>query len=409
MQVMKVTKLVQEKKSRGVETPPKDNNGKAVDGQEKASDKYDSEDNHSENNDGQDVEVLPGDDQSIDNSKNSTPANTSIDGTNEVQLPNVQLDVDFSNWLNIKHTDLMETSVNENEGAEDNVEGHHMVTRHKAKKMSITHTSLAAKKLSMEPTTVKQALASPHWHEAMQEEVDALHKNHTWTLIPRTCDRETIFLLLYLDDIIITSSSSDLIANIITGNGRKFAMKDLVPLHFFLGVEVRYFKDGIHLNQGKYVIELLMKTDMARAKAVSTPLAQKMVYNRSQAIQLMSLRANCISWASKKQHTVSRSSAEAQYRAFSSTAAEITWITYILRDIGVYLKTTPTLFCDNISALYMTATPVLHARTKHVEMDYHFVREKVARGHLVTHFIRSKDQLAGIHTKALTKKEFTKF
>jgi len=103
------------------------------------------------------------------------------------------------------------------------------------------------------------------------------------------CDRETIFLLLYLDDIIITSSSSELIANIITGNGREFAMKDLVPLHFFLGVEVRYFKDGIHLNQGKYVIELLMKTDMALAKAVSTPLAQKMVYNRSQAIRLMSL------------------------------------------------------------------------------------------------------------------------
>jgi len=94
--------------------------------------------------------------------------------------------------------------------------------------------------------------------------------------------------------------------------------------------------------------------------------------------------------------------------ALASTAAEITWITYILRDIGVYLKTTPTLFCDNISA-YMIVNPVLHARTKHVEMDYHFVREKVARGHLVTRFVRSKDQLAEIHTKALGKQEFTMF
>lgn len=62
------------------------------------------------------------------------------------------------------------------------------------------------------------------------------------------CDREMIFLLLYVDDIIINGSSSELIANIITRFVREFAMKDLVPLHFFLGVEVRYFKDGIHLN-----------------------------------------------------------------------------------------------------------------------------------------------------------------
>ncbi|KAK4737417.1 hypothetical protein R3W88_001114 [Solanum pinnatisectum] len=56
---------------------------------------YDSEDNYSDNNDGQDVEVLPGDDQSIDNSTNSTPANTSVDGTNEAQMPDVQVEVDF--------------------------------------------------------------------------------------------------------------------------------------------------------------------------------------------------------------------------------------------------------------------------------------------------------------------------
>lgn len=55
----------------------------------------------------------------------------------------------------------------------------------------------------------------------------------------------------------------------------EFSMKELVPLHFFLWSEVRYFKDDIHLNQGKYVVELLMKTDMALDKAVSTLLAQK--------------------------------------------------------------------------------------------------------------------------------------
>lgn len=73
------------------------------------------------------------------------------------------------------------------------------------------------------------------------------------------------------------------------------------------------------------------------------------------------LGASCIS----KQHTVLRSSAEIEYKALASTADEITYTTYILRDIGVYLKATLTLFCDNISALYMTVNPVLHATTKH--------------------------------------------
>nr|XP_016495422.1 PREDICTED: uncharacterized mitochondrial protein AtMg00810-like [Nicotiana tabacum] len=119
------------------------------------------------------------------------------------------------------------------------------------------------------------------------------------------------------------------------------------------------------------------------------------------------LGANCISWSSRKQHKVARSSAEAEYRALASTAAELTWITFVLRDIGVCLKTTLILFSDNLSALYMTTNPVMHARTKHVELDYHFVREKVAQGQLLTQFVRSRDQLADIHTKALAKDQFT--
>ncbi|WMV40927.1 hypothetical protein MTR67_034312 [Solanum verrucosum] len=115
------------------------------------------------------------------------------------------------------------------------------------------------------------------------------------------------------------------------------------------------------------------------------------------------LGANCISWTSKKQTTVARSSAEAEYRALASTIAERTWIVYLLHDLGVFLRYIPTLYCDNMGALYMTVNLVMHARTKHVEMDYHFVREKVARGQLLTQFMKSKDQLADIHTKALTK------
>ncbi|KAF3674846.1 hypothetical protein FXO37_06196 [Capsicum annuum] len=80
-----------------------------------------------------------------------------------------------------------------------------------------------------------------------------------------------------------------------------------------------------------------------------------------------------VNLTSKKQQTTAKSIVEDEYRAMASTAAENTRITYILRDIGVSLSTAPVLFFDNLSALHMTVNPVIHARTKHVEMDYHLM------------------------------------
>ena len=89
----------------------------------------------------------------------------------------------------------------------------------------------------------------------------------------------------------------------------------------------------------------------------------------------MFLGSNCVSWSSKKQPTAARSSTEAEYRALASATAELTWTTYLLRDVGVSLPQPPQLFSDNLSALHMTINPVFHARTKHIELDYHFVHE----------------------------------
>jgi hypothetical protein len=118
------------------------------------------------------------------------------------------------------------------------------------------------------------------------------------------------------------------------------------------------------------------------------------------------LGSNCISWSAKKQPTVSRSSTEAEYRAMASTAAELTWISFILRDIGVSQAQPPVLFCDNLSALHMSVNPVLHARTKHIAIDYHFVREKVALGSLLTRFVPSSLQIADLFTKPLSRAVF---
>ncbi|XP_019086308.1 PREDICTED: uncharacterized protein LOC109126875 [Camelina sativa] len=118
------------------------------------------------------------------------------------------------------------------------------------------------------------------------------------------------------------------------------------------------------------------------------------------------LARNMISWSSKKQQTMSKSSTEAEYRAMSEAASEITWIVNLLQDLGIQLPATPELNCDNLSAVYLTANPSFHARTKHFVTHYHYVREQVAFGNLIVNHIPAHFQLADIFTKSLPQRPF---
>ncbi|XP_021984773.1 uncharacterized mitochondrial protein AtMg00810-like [Helianthus annuus] len=113
-----------------------------------------------------------------------------------------------------------------------------------------------------------------------------------------------------------------------------------------------------------------------------------------------------VSWSAKKQPTVSRSSCESEYRAMANTAAEIIWITHLLQELHALPSTRPTLLCDNQSALFLTQNPVSHKRVKHLELDYHFIRELVSSGRLYTKFIPSKLQVTDIFTKSLPRPQF---
>lgn len=119
--------------------------------------------------------------------------------------------------------------------------------------------------------------------------------------------------------------------------------------------------------------------------------------------------SNLVSWSSKKQPTVSRSSTEAEYKALANGAAEAMWIDTLLQELGVIRQRVPILWCDNLGATYLTANPVFHARTKHIEIDFHFVRERVADGALEVRFISSNDQLADIFTKPATRQMLDRF
>jgi histone deacetylase 1/2 len=99
---------------------------------------------------------------------------------------------------------------------------------------------------------------------------------------------------------------------------------------------------------------------------------------------------------------VSRSSTEAEYKSLANATAEVMWLQTLLDELGVAQSKTAVLWCDNIGATYLSANPVFHARTKHIEVDYYFVRERVAQKLLDIRFISSGDQVADGFTKSLS-------
>ncbi|KAK1435086.1 hypothetical protein QVD17_00846 [Tagetes erecta] len=122
---------------------------------------------------------------------------------------------------------------------------------------------------------------------------------------------------------------------------------------------------------------------------------------RSRTGYIVLLGGAPISWKTKKQSVVSRSSAEAEYRAMASTVSEILWIRWLLHDLQVHISSPTPLFCDNQAARHIANNPVFHERTKHVEMDCFFVRERVESKDIVPLNINSKMQIADLLTKGL--------
>ena len=117
----------------------------------------------------------------------------------------------------------------------------------------------------------------------------------------------------------------------------------------------------------------------------------------------------CVSWFVKQQATLSRSSAEVEYRGITNVVSKSFWLRNLLLELHCRIQKATLIYCDNVSALYLLGNLVQHQRTKHIKMDIHFVREKVVRGEVRVLPVPSRYQIADIFTKGLPLVLFENF
>ncbi|XP_074302766.1 uncharacterized protein LOC141634526 [Silene latifolia] len=227
------------------------------------------------------------------------------------------------------------------------------------------------------------------------------------------------YLLLYVDDIILATSSDKLRLTLMRLLHSEFAMTDLGPLNFFLGVPAIRHKHGLFLHQQRYDDDIVNRANMGTCKPANTPvdtnsklsatagapvadpslfhsLAGALQYltftrpdiayavqqggcpetRRSTSGYCVYLGVNLVTWSSKRQATVSRSSAEAEYRGVANVVAKSCWVRNLLLELHWPIRKATFVYCDNVSAIYLSGNLINHQRIKHIELDIHFVREK---------------------------------
>ncbi|PON63855.1 hypothetical protein PanWU01x14_128320, partial [Parasponia andersonii] len=161
-------------------------------------------------------------------------------------------------------------------------------------------------------------------------------------------------------------------------------IKELSRLKYFLSIEVAH-------SQQKYVLDLLTEVGKLGCKLVETPTEQN--HKLSEAPEDAA--------RNKKQNVVARSSAKAEFMAMVLEICELLWLKIILEDLKITWEGPMKLHCNNKSAVNIAHNPMQHDRTKHVEVDRHFIKEKLESGLICTPFVSSKKQLADVLIKGL--------
>nr|GEZ75789.1 ribonuclease H-like domain-containing protein [Tanacetum cinerariifolium] len=188
-------------------------------------------------------------------------------------------------------------------------------------------------------------------------------------------------------------------------------MTDLSPPNYFLGISATRTTSGTFLSQTKYATEILEQAQMLNCNPCRTPVDTEKKLGpegsplfRSTTSQLIAysdvnwagclatrqstsgycvfLGDNLLTWSSKRHDTLSRSSDETEYHGVANAVAETSWIRNLLRELQTLLFTVTLVYCDNVNVVYMSANAMQHQCSKHIDIDIHFVHDKVTAGHV---------------------------
>ncbi|MCO5566579.1 hypothetical protein L7F22_020256 [Adiantum nelumboides] len=124
---------------------------------------------------------------------------------------------------------------------------------------------------------------------------------------------------------------------------------------------------------------------------------------------MFSFGSAAVTWSGKKQPTVALSSTEAKYKGTTVAACEVAWLEMLLQDLEIRLQDPIVIYCDNLNSVQLARNPVFHARTKHIEVHYHFIREWVLDGDIDLAYVGTEDQATDLFTKALGTETLRRF
>eukprot|EP00253_Pinus_taeda_P027321 PITA_27321 len=222
---------------------------------------------------------------------------------------------------------------------------------------------------------------------------------------------------------------------------KEFEMSLLGELTYFLGLQIQQKEGGMFLSQTKYLKQFLKKYGLEDAKPVCTPMvtgcslsandesaAVHQPTYRSMIVSLLYLAdadwagsvddrkstsggaffmgSRLVSWFSKKQSSIALSTAKAEYVAAASCYTQLLWMMQTLQDFQITCTPPISILCDNTSAISISKNPVMHLKTKHIPIKYHFLREQVLEQKVKLEYVPSKEQVADILTKPLPRETF---
>ncbi|KAH9715498.1 hypothetical protein KPL71_021073 [Citrus sinensis] len=289
--------------------------------------------------------------------------------------------------------------------------------------------------------------------DAMTTQWHFQHSKSDSSLFYKWINSHVILVLVYVDDIILTGSNPQLIQQVIQDMHHTFALKDLGDLNYFLGIEVVKSATGLYLSQAKYIADILAKHDMVYSSPVSTPMSTSqyltkdsgdIIQNVSQyrsivgALQYVTLTRPDIAYSVNKlsqflsnPHTSHWDACKWLLRYLKGTLhlglhfhmtgalqlhcfTDSDWASdrddrKSIAGYAVYLSPNLVSWSSKkqaVGAIALAYNPVYHAKTKHVELDIHFIRDKVAAKSIEVSYVPSDDQSADILTKALSFKQF---